>query len=101
MANPDVLTAKVGEVAHGPQLLPGGEALLFTSSTGRGSAAWNSAEIVVQRLESGERTVVIDGASDARYLSSGHLVYAAGSTVLAVAFDARTLQIVPGARPRD
>ena len=96
---PDVLTSKAGEVAHGPQMLPSSEALLFTSSTGRGASAWDSAQVVVQLPASGERKVVIDGGSDARYIASGHLMYAVGSTVLAVPFDVRTLQTTGGAIP--
>ena len=96
---PDVLTSKAGEVAHGPQLLPGGEALLFTAATGRSAASWDSAQVVVQLAVSGERKVVVDGASDARYLASGHLVYVVGSTLLAVPFDPRTLQTTGGPVP--
>ena len=49
---------KKGESAHGPQLLPGGRAVLFTLATGGG---WNEAQIVVQLLDSGERKVVLRG----------------------------------------
>ena len=49
---------KKGESAHGPQLLPGGRAVLFTLATGGG---WNEAQIVVQLLDSGERKVGTKG----------------------------------------
>ena len=36
-------------------------------------------------------TLIVDGGSDARYLPSGHLVYAVSGTLFAVAFDAERL----------
>jgi serine/threonine protein kinase len=90
-----VITAKPGELLHGPQLLPGGDALLFTvASTAARFDRWDRAQIVVQSLKSGERKVVIDGGSDARYLPTGHIVYALGSTLFAIRFDAKRLELV-------
>jgi serine/threonine-protein kinase len=75
-----------GEVAlHGPELLPGGEALLFTLlPAGRN---WDHARIVVERLDTRERKVVVDEATGARYLPTGHLVFARANTLMAVPFD--------------
>ena len=86
---------------YGPQLLPGGTSVLFTlnSSASRSMAAWDAAQIVVQSLTSGDRTVVIENASDARYLSSGHLVYATSGTLFAVGFDPATLATTGPAVP--
>ena len=84
---------KKGESAHGPQLLPGGRAVLFTLATGGG---WNDAQIVVQLLDSGERKVVLRGGRDARYVETGHLVYAGGGTLLAVPFDLGQLAVIGG-----
>ena len=81
-----VIPVEEGEQAHGPQLLPGGDHVLFTlRQTGTGS--WDAAQIVVQSLASEERTVLIDGGRDARYLPTGHLVYALGGALLVQAFD--------------
>ncbi len=91
----NLITLKEGETAHRPQLLPGGDALLFTLSAGGsagGSENWDKAQIVVQSLKTGERKVVISGGSDGRYVPTGHIVYALGTTVLAVPFDVRKLQ---------
>ena len=97
---PDTLfAAKSVEFAHGPQILPGGDALLFTLALGRTVTAWDRAQVVVQSLGSGERRVVVESGSDARYMPTGHIVYAVGSTVLAVPFDARTLQVTGGPVP--
>jgi Tol biopolymer transport system component len=84
-----IVTMKAGELAHGPQMLPGGDAVLFT--LGKESAKWDEAQIVVQSLKSGERKTVIPAGRDARYLSSGHLVYALGGRIRAVQFDVKSL----------
>jgi serine/threonine-protein kinase len=84
---------KKGESAHGPQLLPGGRAVLFTLATG---GDWNEAQIVVQSLDSSERKVVLRGGRDARYVETGHLVYGRSGTLLAVPFDLGRLEVTGG-----
>jgi serine/threonine-protein kinase len=73
---------------HSPVLLPGGRAVMFTIHQGIEQFA-----IAVQSLDSGQRTVVIESGYDARYLPSGHIVYASGSAILAVPFDLRRLRV--------
>ena len=48
--------------------------------------------------ESGDRKTVIDGGSDARYLSTGHLVYAVGGVLYAARFDLGTLEPLEAVR---
>src|SRR5207342_2817390 len=86
-------------LAHGPQLLPGGQAVLFTLATGTGADRWDKARVVVQTLKSGERKTLIDGGSDARYVPTGHLVYALGGVEFAVPFDLRQLAVTGGPVP--
>jgi hypothetical protein len=64
------------------------DALLFTiaSLTG-GPARWDQARAVVQSLRTGERKTVLEGGSGARYVSTGHLIYAVGGIVFAAPFD--------------
>ena len=91
-----LIAVEDGEAAHGPQMLPGGEWVLFTlRPTGR--TQWDEAQIVVQSLDTDERVVVIEGGRDARYLPTGHLVYGLAGVVFAVAFDPETRQLVGGA----
>ena len=62
----------------------------------RGTAPnrWDSAQIVVQSLKiAGTEDRSIDGGSDARYLSTGHLVYAVSGRLYAVAFDLQRLAV--------
>ena len=87
-----IVKGEKGEVAHGPQMLPDGEHILFTLTKGLGPTRWDQAQIVVQSLKSGERKVVIDGGSDARYVPTGHIVYALGSNLLAIPFDEKHLK---------
>ena len=51
---------------------------------------------MVQSLRTGQRTVVLQGGSDARYVSTGHLVYALGGGLFAVAFDANRRAVQGG-----
>ena len=88
-----VVKTEAPEQAYGPQLLPGGEWLLFTlSRTGVGSL-WNQADIVVQSLASGERRVLRSGGFDARYLSTGHITYVFQNDLFASTFDLATLDL--------
>ena len=76
------------EAGHfSPQVLPGGGAVLFTVASTAGL------QTVVQSLETGERRVVLEGASGALYVPSGHLVYAQAGTLMAVAFDLEQLEV--------
>ena len=101
---PEVLVGvKDGEMMHGPQVLPGGEWVLFTVGTGAIASAtadtWDKAQIVVQSLKSSERKTLVSGGSDGRYLPTGHLVYALGGILFAVPFDLRQLAVTGGAVP--
>ena len=86
---------------NGPQLLPDGRTLLFTVAQGSvpGSNRWDRARIVVQSLDTGERKTLIDGGTDARYVSTGHIVYLSAGVLLAVPFDLSTLRVTAGSVP--
>jgi Tol biopolymer transport system component len=74
-----------GAVA-GPVLLPGGRAVLFH--------AFNDSagdRVAVLDLDTGEEKTVVDGGSNPAYLDSGHVVFARGDTLMAVAFNASEL----------
>ena len=93
-------TVAEGELAHGPQMLLDGAALLFTIAKAvDGATRWDKARIVVQTMKSGERKIVINGGTDGRYLPTGHLVYAVGGIVFAVGFDPSRQEVIGGAVP--
>jgi eukaryotic-like serine/threonine-protein kinase len=87
-----VSTLSEGHVAHRwPQILPGARALLFAAFGTQGGI--DAADIVVQPLPSGPSKIVVRGAHYARYVRSGHLVYAQGATLFAVPFDVNRLEV--------
>jgi Tol biopolymer transport system component len=88
-----VVRVNEGQLAQGPQVLPDGRHVLFTVGGGSGRDRWDKAHIIVQSLASGERKTLIEGGSDARYLPTGHIVYALAGSVLAVAFDLQRLEV--------
>jgi eukaryotic-like serine/threonine-protein kinase len=90
-----VVSANEGEFLYGPQLLPGGDAVLFTATTAIGGNRWDAAQVVVQSLSSGKRTVLLQG-SDARYVATGHLLYAVDDALFAVPFDPARLALLGG-----
>jgi serine/threonine-protein kinase len=94
-----IIKAGTNEIVHGPQLLSDGDSVLFTLAPDTGSDRWDRANIVVQSLKSGQRTVIARGGTDARYISTGHITYARGGTLLAAPFDARTLSLTGPAIP--
>jgi serine/threonine-protein kinase len=91
-----VVRSEDGEVVANPWPLAGGQAVLFTVYR---QGEPDSAQIVAQSVASGERRVVIEAGADARYLPTGHLVYAVGGVLFAVRFDPQRVATVGGAAP--
>ena len=92
---PEMLTtpdAANGELSHSlPHVLTDGNAVLFTVQRSR--SGWDDAQVVARSLVTGEQKVLVDGATDARYVASGHLVYARSGTLLSQPFDAARLEV--------
>jgi Tol biopolymer transport system component len=77
-----------------PQLLPGGQELLFTVLGPSGGA--KDSRIAVERIQSGERWALVEQGTFGRYLSSGELLYVTNEgTVLVVGYD-RSRKAVTG-----
>jgi Tol biopolymer transport system component len=86
------LDEKAGERTHRwPFALPGGKAVLFTVGTLGSPDNYDAATIDAVEVATGKRHTVLKGASSARYVASGHLLFARESSVYAVAFDADSL----------
>ena len=83
---PELIVDAEGFILREPALLPDGDTVLFTRIS-RGTP--NAAQTYMLSISTGERSAVVDGA-DARYVPTGHLVYAVGNTLFGVAFDAGT-----------
>jgi serine/threonine-protein kinase len=87
------------ELSHRlPQVLPGNGAVIFTV-TRRSYPSWDGddAEVVVQSLSTGTRTVLVEGGADARYIRTGHLLYVRRGALLAAPFDPVGLTLTGGA----
>jgi len=82
----ELVRVGANEQVLAPQILPGGDAVLF-SLRPYTEAGWDTAQVVVQSLTSAERKTVVTGGTDGRYLPSGHLVYAVAGSLFAVGFD--------------
>jgi serine/threonine protein kinase/Tol biopolymer transport system component len=80
-----------GELQHRwPELLPGSKVLLYTVGNG---ADWDEATIVAERLDTGERKVLVRGGTSPRYLAGGVLIYARAGGLYAVTLDPRSLAV--------
>ena len=87
-----------GEANHWwPELLPGGQAVLYTVTATTGGL--DAASIAILELGSGRSTILLRGGSDAQYLPSGHLVYGASGILRAVGFDLTRLIVVGSSIP--
>jgi len=80
------------EEFYGPQLLPDGDSVLFTAGM-RGMPSWDRANVVVQSLRTKARKTIVEGATDARYVKTGHLLYTRAGVLFAVPFDVQTLSV--------
>jgi serine/threonine-protein kinase len=74
-----------GEVGHRwPEILPGGQAVLFTVAKGEGT---DNMQIAVLDLTTGDWEVLLPGGSNPQYARTGHVVYGANGGLWAVPFD--------------
>ena len=87
-----------GEGLYGPWPLPGGRGVLITQAKGIAANRWDTAQVIAV-LPSGERRVLVDGASDGRYLPNGWLTYSIGGVVFGAPFDLDTLRLTRAAVP--
>lgn len=93
---PQTLTtpnAKEKELSHRwPQVLPGNKSVLFTIQVAT-QGSYDNAQIAVLSLQTGKWRTLIEGGSYARYVPSGHIVYAHAGTLMAVPFDLASLRV--------
>ncbi len=87
------LDEAAGERTHRwPQAIPGKDLVLYTVGMIDSPESYDTARIDAVRPSTGERRSILEGASFARYVASGHLLFARGGFLLAVAFDPETLE---------
>jgi serine/threonine-protein kinase len=91
-----VVNSERGELSHRlPHVLPGGDAILFTSTKHR-FPRWDQTLISVYSRRTGVSKVLVEGGADARYVSTGHLVYVMEGVLFAAPFDLQRLEITGG-----
>jgi len=90
IARPDV---EKGETWYlFPEILPDGEAVIFTITT-KNIVSQDYALIAVRSLKTGEQRILVEGGTRPRYASSGHLVFYRAGKLMAVPFESKRLQI--------
>ena len=83
-----------GERTHRwPQCLPDGKTVLFTVGMMDSPDYYDDASIDAVNIETGERKEILKGASMARYIPTGHLVFSRGGVLFAVPFDPSSLTV--------
>ena len=81
-----------GEATHRwPQILPGGEAVLFMAN--KAISHYDESSIEVVSLKTGEVKEVLRGGYFGRYLPGGYLVYIHRGTLMGVPFDVNRLEV--------
>jgi serine/threonine-protein kinase len=81
-----------GELSHRlPHVLPDGRAVLFTIQ--RSPGGWDDTQVAVRSFVTGEQKLLVESAADARYVTSGHVVYARMGTLFAQPFDMTRLAV--------
>jgi Tol biopolymer transport system component len=76
-----------GVVYIAPALLPGGRAVLFHRREGE------VMRVAVLDLATGEQRILIEGGQNPTYAATGHIVFARGTTLMAVPFDLARLVV--------
>ena len=74
-----------------PRVIPGNTHLLVTSSISSDQVGIGNIELL--SLETGETTTIIQTASNATYIPTGHIIFVRDASLWAVAFDLETLKI--------
>jgi len=79
-----------------PQMIRNGEAILATAWN---NTSFDEAKIVVHSLKTGKTEVVLENATCARYVPSGHILFGRGDSLFAIAFDLESLRPAGPALP--
>ena len=91
-----VLDRSRGEVSHRlPHVLPGGDTILFTVMHNR-FPKWDETEVAAYSRRTRQHVPLIRGGADARYVPTGHLLYAREGVLMAAPFDLTRLEVIGG-----
>jgi Tol biopolymer transport system component len=73
-----------------PEFLPDGDAVLFAADKG---GSLEEASIASVSLKTGEQQILIEGGTNPRYATSGHIVFARDGSLFAAPFDVDRLEV--------
>jgi serine/threonine-protein kinase len=90
LAQPD--SAKGERTYRWPELLPGGDAVMFTVGMSD-ILSFDDARLVVRSLRTGEQHEVVRGGSFGTYAATGQLLYARAGALWAVPFDVKQMEV--------
>ncbi|MEW6060658.1 MAG: protein kinase [Bacteroidota bacterium] len=95
--NPQKLTevdsSKQERTHRWPSVLPDGKHVLFTIGVLSSPDYYENASIGIVDIETGERKKIIEGASTAKYISSGHILFSRSGVLYIVPFDVDHLEV--------
>jgi serine/threonine-protein kinase len=91
ISTPD--TTKNERTHRWPSFLPDGKHVLFTVGTLASPDYYENAEIDVMDINTGERKTLINGASTARYINTGHILFSRSGVLYIVPFDIGNLEV--------
>jgi serine/threonine-protein kinase len=87
---PEVVVQVDGQKVYGPQLLPGGEWLMFSQVPTADN--YDEARVMAQSLTS-DQLVELEQGMEGRATSHGHLLYVRNNVLFSRRFDARRLEV--------
>ena len=90
---PEQLTTSDGVNHRWPEMLPSGDAVLFTIMPIEAKGSVEEARLAVVSLEGGTPTLLNLTGAHPRYVPTGHVVYSVDGTLRAVRFDTGRLEV--------
>ena len=75
-----------------PDILPGGDAVIFTVGKSDSPNDYNEAQIVLYSPDTGKRHVLIEGANMARFVGRDTIIYSRAGVLYSIAFDPDRLE---------
>jgi Tol biopolymer transport system component/predicted Ser/Thr protein kinase len=94
-----VMDTARGEISHRfPQPLPDGKTIIFTVKFNN-ITSFDDAVIAAENTVTHERRVLIRGGSYGRYVPTGHILFARGSSIYAAPFDQSSLAVTGSPLP--
>ncbi len=100
---PEAVTTLIAEkrerTHRWPDVMPGGEWVLFTVGTIDSPGGYDGSNVEAVSLRTGERRVLVSGGRMARFAPPGHVVFARGGVLFAAPIDPRDPKVTTAPLP--